>query len=115
MNIGQSVLGTYRTSYQHHSGKEGVFTFVDTRHTGVIDSKRMPLGWYWVVFSTPEGSVRQMNHECEIGGDLRKCVTPAERYAAVVSQAHLHFSTNGTMELEHGGIPACVVDVLRRK
>lgn len=99
MRIGDSVLGTYRYFY----GERADTKFVDIRKQGVIDSPRLPLGFYWVVFAVPEGdAVRQMNHESEIGGDPRDVMPKLRVLMNVRAAAIAHFRSNGGCQWRNG-------------
>lgn len=102
MRIGDSVLGTYRYFY----GDGGAMKFVDIRKQGVIDSPRLPLGFYWVVFAVPEGdAVRQMNHESEIGGDSRVVLARHQTQAEVLLCAIRHARAGGVVRFANGKPP----------
>lgn len=96
MKIGSQVLGTYRSCYN------GSSKMADVRAYGVVDSKRLPLGFYWLVFSEPNGTVRQMNHESEIGGDQNRVTAPSQVYSAVFNAAATHFRNGGRVTLCNG-------------
>lgn len=102
MRIGDSVLGTYRYFY----GERADTKFVDIRKHGVIDSTRLPLGFYWVVFPVPEGdAVRQMNHESEIGGDSRVVLARHQTQAEVLLCAIRHAQAGGVVRFANGKPP----------
>lgn len=102
MQIGDSVLGTYRYFY----GEGTTIQFVDIRRTGVIDSPRMPLGYYWMVFALPDGGVvRQMNHETEIGGEPRKVQGLLGVLASVRKEARIHLQAGWPILLPSGEKP----------
>jgi hypothetical protein len=93
MKIGDNVLGTYR----YAAGS----AFIDTRMQGTIDSRRLPLGYYWLVFASPEGQVRQMNHESEIRCDPRKVESLLHVLACVRLEAANHFRSGRSLLDRH--------------
>jgi hypothetical protein len=94
VKTGDSVLGTYRYAVGS--------AFIDTRMQGTIDSRRLPLGYYWLVFASPEGQVRQMNHESEIRCDPRKVESLLHVLACVRLEAANHFRAGGAFLDRHG-------------
>lgn len=98
MRIGESVLGTYG----YFSGEGAGLNRTDIRQTGMIDSPRMPLGFYWVKFDSPEGNVRQMNHESEIGGDPRQVVPAIKVRLAIFTAGVEHFRAGGHVAWSNG-------------
>lgn len=98
MKIGDSVLGTYRRT----NLRRAVALFTDERCTASVDSHRMPLGFYWLRFVTPEGDVRQMNHESEIGGDTRQVMPRLWVLANVRANAKHHMQAGGGVRWANG-------------
>lgn len=98
MKIGDSVLGTYRRT----NLARAVAVFTDERCTGWIDSHRYPLGFYWVRFVTPEGDVRQMNHETEINGDPRSVMPKLRVLANVRANAKCHLRAGWGVQWSNG-------------